>query len=379
MKARSKVGVAVSLIVAFVVLRASTPFIIEYYLNERLLPDLGDYSGSVEDIDLALWRVAFRIEGLRVEKAVGKDQVDFLIAPVIEVSLSRRALMNGAIRAKAFLDRLQVNFVDAENPRDRQSGRGLNWQVLPEDFLKFTLEELEVRQAKIAFRNFTSDPPVNLQATEIDLTATNLTNVADKEGKRVADAEVAANLFDGSPLAFKARFDPFNFKSFLFAGDIVVKDLAKINNFAQAYGNLDFKSGQGQILVELEADQGKLTGYIKPLFENVQIADWQQDVERQEDNPFRLIWESVTGLVNKIFTNPQSDKFATRIEISGDISDTKVNTWGAIFGIVRNAFAEAINSNFDQLTPLDTSDIDAGTETPEDPAKTDKKREEKDK
>ncbi len=364
MKVRSKVGVvAIAVVALLVALRAAAPFAIEYALNERLLPDLGDYSGSVEDIDLALWRVAFRIEGLRVEKAVGKDQVDFVIAPVIDVSMSRRALMHGAIRAKAFLDRLEVNFVDAEKPQDRQSGRGLDWQILPEDFLKFTLEELEVRQAQIAFRNFTSNPPVNLQATEIDLLATNLTNVADKEGKRVADAAVTANLFGGSPLAFKARFDPFDFKSFLFAGNIAIEDLVRINNFAQAYGNLDFKSGSGEIVVELEADKGKLSGYIKPLFENVQIADWEQDVERQNDNPLRLIWESVTGVVNNIFTNPQSDKFATRIEISGDISNTEINTWSAVFGIVRNAFVEAVNNNFDQITPLDTSDIDAGEDS----------------
>ena len=130
MRVRSKVGVAISVVVVLIALRAAAPFAIEYALNERLLPDLGDYSGSVEDIDLALWRVAFRIEGLRVEKAVGKDQVDFVIAPVIEVSMSRRALMHGAIRAKAFLDRLEVNFVDAEKPQDRQSGRGLDWQIL---------------------------------------------------------------------------------------------------------------------------------------------------------------------------------------------------------------------------------------------------------
>ncbi len=351
-------------IVVLIALRIATPFALELYLNKRVLPDLGDYSGHVEDIDLALIFGKFHVENLRVEKAVGKDQIDFLVVPLLEVALSRRALLNGAIRAKIYSEELQVNFVDAENPEDVQSGKGLDWEILPEDFIKFTMEEIELRRAQIAFRNFTSEPPVNLQATNIHLYATNLTNVADKEGKRVAVAEVTATLFDNSPLSFSASFDPFNLQSFAFAGEIDVKDLTAINDFAQAYGNLDFKSGQGELIMELEADQGQLTGYAKPLFKNVEIADWKQDVERQGDNPLRLMWESITGFVNQLFTNPTTDKFATRIEISGDISNTEINTWGAVFGIVRNAFVNAINDNFDNLTPLAT-ETDAESESGE--------------
>lgn len=354
MKNRTKILALLGVISLVVVLRLSAPLLVEYYLNEHMLADLGAYSGSVEDVDLALWRGAFRIEGLRIEKSTGSQQVDFVVVPVIEASLSWRALTNGAIRAKGLIIRPEINFVDATRPEDRQSGKGIDWQALPEDLLKFTVEEVEVRQGTVAFRNFNSDPPVNIQARKIDLVATNLTNVEDEEGERVATAEVTAEFFNDSPFSAKAEFDPFDFDSFIFAGDMTFNDLTEINNFAQAYGNLDFKSGQGELVMELKAEDGKLIGYAKPAFENVDVADWEQDVERQEDNPLRLMWENLAGLGSAIFSNPETDKLATRIEISGDIpDDPEINIWSAVFGIVRNAFAEAINTNFDHLTPLE--------------------------
>lgn len=360
MKRRSMVKILLSLVAVAVVVRLMAPVVIEYYLNEHMLADLGAYSGKVEDVDLAVWRGAFRIEGLQVEKTTGDQQVEFLRVPVAEAALSWRALSNGAIRAKALIDRPEINFVDGERPEERQSGAGIDWQALPDELIRFTVEEVEVRQGTVAFRNFTSNPPVNIQARNVNLTAINLTNIEDEDGERVATAEVTANVFGESPFSAKAEFDPFDFDSFLFAGEMTLKDLTEINPFTQAYANLDFKSGHGELVMELEAEDRKLTGYAKPAFENVDVADWEQDVEQQEDNPLRLMWEGLAGLGSAIFSNPETDKLATRIEISGDLPDRAgIDMWSAVFGIVRNAFADAINTNFDHLTPLEVPDADA--------------------
>lgn len=362
MKRRTKLFLLVGALSVLVGIRIALPYGLEYALNHRVLADLGEYEGHVADVDLALWRGGMHLEGLRVTKVTGVDEVDFLRVPAVEIAISRRALAAGEVRLRVTLEGPEVNFVDAEEPEKRQSGAGFNWQIIPKDMLKLSLERVEMHDGAIAFRNFTSDPPVNVRVTNIDFVATNISNIEGKPGELVASAEVTADVFAESPLSAKAQFNPLDVRNFIFALDVDVKDLTKLNDFARAYANLDFARGHGTFTMELTADEGSLDGYLKPAFENVEIMDWEQDVEQQGDNPLRLLWEGFTGLVSALFSNPETDKLATRVTIEGELPEgADVNVWSAVWGIVRNAFAEALNTNFDHTTPLAVPD--AGTDT----------------
>ncbi|MCX4198486.1 hypothetical protein OMR07_25790 [Methylobacterium organophilum] len=48
-------------------LHLALPHLVRNYLNDKMA-DMGDYQGHVEDVDLAWWRGAYRIEGLLIEK-----------------------------------------------------------------------------------------------------------------------------------------------------------------------------------------------------------------------------------------------------------------------------------------------------------------------
>jgi small-conductance mechanosensitive channel len=86
--------------------------------------------------------------------------------------------------------------------------------------------------------------------------------------------------------------------------------------------------------MEIEAVDGQLSGYAKPLLENVQIFSWEQDVERQEDNPFRLLWESIAGGIENLFKNQEQDLFATKVEIKGEVDNAQASPLQAIGGIL---------------------------------------------
>ena len=373
MKKLSRQGLIILTIVAsLILLRALAPYALTYYLNEHRLVALGEYTGHVESVDLALWRGAYRIKNLQVEKGTGAQRVDFLQVPVAEISLSWHALLRGRIRSELHLHKPQLNFVDGDTPAERQSGAGFQWN--PSGIIDFVFEKITIHQGTIAFRNFTSDPPVNLQAKQINLTATNLTNIADEQGRRVANLDVQAVLFNSAPFSAKAEFDPFVFTSFLFACEMEVKDLTEINDFANAYANLDFKSGQGNLVMELQAEETQLSGYIKPAFENIDVFNWEQDVVDDEDaNPFQALWEGMVGGLSALFSNPRTDALATRIDISGQLPDkASFDTWQAIGGILRNAFVETIHTHFEHLTPLteeveaDNAEADDAEDDPED-------------
>jgi hypothetical protein len=122
-----------------------------------------------------------------------------------------------------------------------------------------------------------------------------------------------------------------------------------LNEFFQAYPNLDVASGEGSFVMELDSDQGQLLGYAKPLFKDVEIFKWEQDAEAQGDNPLRLLWELLAEGVENIFKNQSENQFATRIEIRGQTGDPETSTWQAIKSILVNAFVEAYKPIYESL------------------------------
>jgi hypothetical protein len=241
-----------------------------------------------------------------------------------------------------------VNLVDGTNPQSSQTGQGTNWREQLTRLLPITLNEVRVVEGVVHFHNLTSTPPVDLRATQVNASIYNLTNVSDEQGERVARFEGTARLLDHAPLESSANFDPFqDFQEFelkLRATDI---DLTRFNDFSAAYGKFDFKTGSGDLVIEASADDGQLSGYIKPLLRNVEVFDWQQDMANQDKGLLRGLWEALVSGGETLLKNQRKDQFATRVELSGNVRQQDVSAFQAFLAILRNAFVEAFTTQFE--------------------------------
>lgn len=346
-------NILLGLLALLLALHLALPFLIRDYLNDKLA-DMGDYRGQIADVDLAWWRGAYRINGLEIVKVDGDVPVPLLDAPVIELAVSWHALWyDHGVVARAVFEGPELNFVDGgENDQDSQTGAGVDWRAQLEKLLPITLDEIRVVNGRITFRNFTSQPPVDLQASDVNASLYNLTNVADERGERVARFEGHALLLDHAPLEASAVFDPFeNFEDFEFRLRATDIELRKLNDFSSAYGKFDFNAGHGDIVIEATADEGLLSGYVKPLLRDVDVFNWQQDVEQESKGFFRSIWEALVGSGETVLRNQPTDQFATRVELSGNVHQQDVSGLQAFLGILRNAFIEAFNSRFESPPP----------------------------
>jgi hypothetical protein len=336
--------VLVALLVAGVALRLALPSLVLREVNARL-DRIGDYHGKVADIDLQLWRGAYTIEGLHIARRHAKAP-PLLDAPQLRLSVSWRALLEGGVVASAEFERPQINFVDGSL---RDNGGGVDWREQLEALLPIRLDEVRVRDGTVRFRNPASKPRVNLEATQFNGTVTNLSNVRDG-GKRPATLDATARLLESAPVEIKAAFEPLDaLRDFRLDLKVTGIDLTRANDFLQAYVKLDAESGSGDFIMQLDASEGRLTGYAKPLLRHVRIFNWKRDVLEQGDNPLRAAWEALAGGVENLFKNPEADQFATRIAISGRIGDTKTDTWKAILAVLANAFGEAFRPQFEKL------------------------------
>lgn len=217
-----------------------------------------------------------------------------------------------------------------------------------EALVPIRIDGVVVRDGRVVFHSFVSEPPVTLEATQVEATVDNLTNVRDDDGERVARLAATARLFGSADLEASALFDPVGSPdSFSFAMRILGIDLTRVNDLARACAAIDFESGGGEFVMELEARDRRLAGYAKPLLRDLRIFSWQAGVREGSGNPFRIAWEALAEGVTRVFRNPPADQFGTRIGIGGERGDPELGTWGAIVGILRNAFVEALQPYFE--------------------------------
>lgn len=339
-----------AIVVVLIAARIALPFVVLDYLNGRL-SRMGSYSGHIADIDIHLWRGAYSIDDLTIEKVDGKVPVPLFDADRVDISLSWRAILHGRIRGKVNFYKPVLNFVDGRGEGDTQTGKGVDWRAQLRALAPIRLDEVNVSDGTVTFHNFISRPKVKLKMTDVYGTATNLTNVQGDEGSRVARMHAIAKVLDDAPLETRAQFDPLGrLDDFRYELSIRHIKLVKVNDLARAYAGLDFAGGEGHFFMELEARNRQLKGYAKPLFHDLKIFSWKQDVEQEKKNPLKLAYEAVAEGITQLFKNQPKDQFATRVSISGSIDAKNISTLEAIWGVLRNAFIEAYKPSLEHLT-----------------------------
>ncbi len=329
------------------------PLFIRDYLNSRL-QDMGNYHGHIEDIDLALWRGAYRINGLTITRTDADIPVPFFEAPETALQISWPALWRGAVVARVHFVSPRLNFVDGGDQAAGQSGEGVDWRTRLEQLVPMRIDELSIEDGRIHFQNFFSDPPVDVAIHSLDGEILNLRNTRDAEGTRVATLTANGLLEGSAPVETRVQLDPFGaLDDFDLQLRITDLDLTSLNDIAAAYGHFDFVSGQGDFVMELTAQERALSGYAKPLFHDMDIFSWEQDVEDDDQSLLSAGWEALVGGLTTLFRNQPEQQFATRVPIEGSLDDTEVSRLRAISAILRNAFVEAYKPWFEEQTGQD--------------------------
>ncbi|MDO3381698.1 DUF748 domain-containing protein [Gilvimarinus algae] len=348
--------VVIAAVIALVILIwVFIPFAIRWYLNHQVLADMGQYYGRVQSVKVHLLDGEYRLEQLVIyhkDRVATDPESPFFQLSAMDIGISWSALRKRELLMDTDLYQPELHIVEAKDDDNEQLGEGTNWIEVFDRILPTTVSRLGIHNGVIRFSNAGRTPKASVEITQINALLTNLTNIAGEDGQRVASAKASGKLFDESAFSIEAEFDPFEYDDFVLAAQADSFELSRINTLAQSYANVDFKSGKMQIFCELEAKDRQLKGYIKPLLEDVNIASWSQDVEQQGDNPLQVTWEALWGVLSAVFTNLDSRKLATEIEIEGSLDDTEVRSFSAFIGVIKNAFIDALQTRFNEWTPL---------------------------
>lgn len=306
------------------------------YVNKRIAA-LEGYGGSIEDIDIHLWRGAYKIDGLDIYKEKGGLKEPFVSVKTMDLSIEWRALLNGAIVAEITLNQPKINFAIS------QTGETADWARFLDSLSPFKINRLNVNDGILAYKDYSAQPNVNLYIEDIYGSVTNLNNIEKKNkllpsklsitGKSIGEGKLSVN---GSIniLTTQPSFDL----------DLKLTDakLTAFNSFANEVAAISFERGTIGIFAEIASKQGQVKGYVKPILNDVRIVDI-----KTAKNPVDLIWESIVSLFFEILKNQPKDQFAMRIPVEGDLNHPEKNSWRGFLSIFNNAFRQAFKKNVD--------------------------------
>lgn len=328
--------------IALFALRFALPGLVKNHFNQRLA-EMGEYQGRIADVDIALWRGAYVIRGMKIAKVSEAVPVPFFEADDIDLSISWRALFVGKVVAEVEFIKPELHFVDGKG-KASQSGAGTDWRASLQQLVPIKIDRLGIHNGTLHFYNFKSKPNVHLLLTELDGAFTNLSNADRSKDAVPAELNFEGLLFENAHASVQGRLDPLgDLRDFVINLKITDIELQRINDLTEAYGYFNFESGSGDLVMELEAKQGELRGYAKPILNNVAIFDLKKDLA---EGIFSAAWQAVVGALGQVFRNQPKDRIASQIEIRGSMDQKNISAWQAFVSILRNAFVEAYEARF---------------------------------
>jgi hypothetical protein len=105
------------------------------------------------------------------------------------------------------------------------------------------------------------------------------------------------------------------------------------------------RDGTFSFYCEIGVRDGALDGYIKPLFEEVDVYDPEQD---RHKGFFRRIWERIADGLAELLENRPRDEVATIADLQGSAENPDASNGQVLVNLIRNAFIEAILPGFER-------------------------------
>lgn len=333
-----------AIVLLLIIFRLFLPAIVLRYANNTLA-NMDGYYGHVQDIDIALYRGAYQLDSIYINKldsSTGK-QTPFFGARTIDLSIEWRAIFEGELVGELELYTPTLIFTKDKAEIGQVAKDTNDFRKVLKDFMPLKVNRFEVQNGSIHYVDSTSSPKVDLSLKDTYILAQNLKNTSDKKEKLPSDVVARAKAYDGA-LSLKMKMDAMaDDATFDLTAELTNADLVKLNDFFIAYGKFDVSKGTMGLYSEFAADKGKFKGYVKPLIKNLEV----KGTEDKDDKFLQKAKETVIDVAADILKNPKKKQVATKIAIEGTFHKTSVGTMGAVWEVLKNAFIEALLPSVD--------------------------------
>lgn len=206
----------------------------------------------------------------------------------------------------------------------------------------FKVDHGKILNSEAGFLNRATDPDYRLFLTDINADVDNFSNRLDEGTGAV---KITGKFMGSGPTVVTGTFRPEKPRpDFDLAVKIIKTDVTAFNNVMRAYGNMDTYRGKFALFSELAVKNNRIDGYVKPMFQDVDVYDPKKDQDKALSNK---IYEAVIDGVMSLLENTPRDEVATKSDMSGRVENPQASTWQIIVKLVQNAFFNAILPGFE--------------------------------
>jgi hypothetical protein len=204
------------------------------------------------------------------------------------------------------------------------------------------LRELRIRGSDLGVIDRGANPEYRVFVTNTDATITNLGN-QPAEGR--SEIKIRGKFMGSGDASVTGSFLA-NPKGPDFDLNIRIEntDMTRMNQLLRAHGGFDVVAGTFHFYSEIKVKDGRVGGYVKPLFKDLVAYNTEQD---REKGFVQKLKERMVNVVGKVMKNMPRKEVATVVDISGPLENPEYSTLEVILRIVQNAFFKAILPGFE--------------------------------
>ena len=338
------------LVAALLVVRLLAPFYVKGAIDRRL-GKIPGYTGHVDGVVLHVWRGAYRIDGMMITKSSSKVSEPFFSADRIDFSIAWIELLHGRFVSHIRIRNGHLTFLRGPDDESSQLTADKRWQDVVNDLFPINITFLDIDGGVLRFVDTTHSPRVDIAIRDLKVHATGLQNRPVKNGDDFpAKIDISGTTAGGGQLRLFANLEPLADKAhFQLAMDLKKVSLPAINDFLEAYANVEVSGGQFEVFAQMAMANDHYEGYLKPFLSNLSFAD----LKGEEQSLGHRIWKSIVAALLNLAKNKESKQVATRIPFSGEASGLDIHTWKSIENGLHHGFVEALSHGFEGTTNPD--------------------------
>ena len=290
---------------------------------------------SVDKIDLSYFDPVVREFGLKIRSGVLTGNGMLEMAPAVSIiDLESVVLSDASIDYEQGAEPTPVA-KKAGHEINRVAHESLN---NPEE--AFRVKSLLLKNGTLGVVNKAENPPYRVYFSNADF---ELQNVSSKAEDGPCRATLKGKFMGSGKVDGNAIFYPEG-KQANFGMKLSIEntELKNLNDLLRAHGKFDVRGGFFSLFTEVRVRDGMISGYIKPLFSDIDVYDPQQDKRK---NVFRKMYEGIVGGVAKLLENSR-DEVATVTDLKGRVDDPKSSALQVIANLVKNGFIKSILPGF---------------------------------
>ena len=339
---KKRYTIPIIIVVVLIAFRIYLPTLVKNNIN-KILADIPGYYGEVKDIDIALIRGAYVVNGMYLNKVNAKTQVPFLNFPKTDISIEWKFLFKGKIVSEIIMISPEVIYIfeDQKAIVDGNTADVEDWTKALTEIVPIDINHFEVHDGKVAFVQLQADPNIDLNIDKIELYADNLRNVVVREGTLPSPIHATGVTFGNGNMTLEGNINlikeiPDMDLEFALKGS----NATALNDLTRHYAGIDFEKGTFELYSEVAIADGYLKGYIKPMLVDTKLIG-------KDDGFIGVLWEGFVGFFKFILKNQGTNTLATKVPLEGDLNNVDAGTWPTVINIFGNAWIKAFKGETD--------------------------------